>query len=180
VMREKGYSAATVQDILDRADVGTRAFYRHFKSKDDLLHAIYRNDAQRISDRLTQRVRAAGTPRQAVEEWIDELLSLGYNPRQAERMTLIEASIGGKDEAYEQERMAAREMILAPLVAALRAGRRDGSFPTSQPTRDAYLINALVFEVILWRRAGSRPSRRQVTADLLRFCLPALGWQSPG
>src|SRR3954469_23951916 len=34
---EKGYEAVTVQDVLDRADVGRATFYAHFRDKDDLL-----------------------------------------------------------------------------------------------------------------------------------------------
>jgi AcrR family transcriptional regulator len=34
---EKGYSAVTVGDIADRADVGRTTFYAHFTDKDDLL-----------------------------------------------------------------------------------------------------------------------------------------------
>jgi AcrR family transcriptional regulator len=34
---EKGYEAVTVQDILDRADVGRSTFYSHFRHKDELL-----------------------------------------------------------------------------------------------------------------------------------------------
>jgi AcrR family transcriptional regulator len=179
-MREKGYSAATVQDILEKANLGTRAFYRHFKSKDDLLHAIFRSDAEKISERVSRRVKAAATPREAVEAWIDELLSLAYNPRRAERKALIESGMGGKSEGYEQERIRAGELLMAPLVTSLRAGRADGSFPETQPVRDAHLIHALVFETIVWTRGGRRPGKRQAIEDLLRFCLPALGWHDPG
>lgn len=37
LIRERGYPAITVQDILERADVGRSTFYAHFTSKDDLL-----------------------------------------------------------------------------------------------------------------------------------------------
>jgi AcrR family transcriptional regulator len=37
---ERGYEEVTVQDVIDRADVGRSTFYAHFLDKDDLLMAI--------------------------------------------------------------------------------------------------------------------------------------------
>ena len=46
---EKGYDQVTVQDILDRADVGRSTFYAHFLNKVDLLMGNLRADVFRIA-----------------------------------------------------------------------------------------------------------------------------------
>jgi AcrR family transcriptional regulator len=40
LVAEKGYESITIQEILDRANVGRSTFYTHFQDKDQLLHSI--------------------------------------------------------------------------------------------------------------------------------------------
>jgi AcrR family transcriptional regulator len=180
VIRGGSYSTATVQDILDQAGLSTRAFYRHFQSKDDLVRALYHRDAEIVGQRLARRVESAGSPRAAVEEWLDEVLALAFDSRRADRRRMFESEVSHRLAGYSHEAQFASEIMEQPLIAALNAGRRDGSFPKTNPREDAFTIRSMAISV--FPRAlvpDSRLTRPGVLAHLLRFILPALGWDGP-
>ncbi|HEX3044024.1 MAG TPA: TetR/AcrR family transcriptional regulator [Bacillota bacterium] len=41
LIAEKGFEAVTIQEILDRANVGRSTFYTHFENKHELLHSCF-------------------------------------------------------------------------------------------------------------------------------------------
>lgn len=54
LIMENGYSKLTVQDILDRADVGRSTFYAHFRDREALLVACFDN----VRDELRREIDA--------------------------------------------------------------------------------------------------------------------------
>ena len=175
VMARNGFQDAAVAEILNEANLSTRSFYRHFESKDQLLCALYRREAERASERLNAKVDAASDPLGALDAWISEIVSFGQHRKKAERVAVLGSPGAMKAEGYAEETRHAAKLLIAPLEALLVSGRLDGTFPLADPA-DAPLIQSVV-----WTAAGLDPMREPPgpRAESLRqvrsFCLRALG-----
>jgi AcrR family transcriptional regulator len=64
LIAERGYDAITIQDIVDRANVGRTTFYSHYNSKDELFmschEAIVREFHIGLLHPLSRRAVVAG------------------------------------------------------------------------------------------------------------------------
>jgi AcrR family transcriptional regulator len=176
VMERNGYVDAAVADILREADLSTRSFYRHYESKDQLLCALFRREADAAAARLRAKVDAAATPRAALQAWIDEILSFGHHRVKAARVSVLGSPGAMKAEGYVDEMRHASEVLTGPLEALLRDGAADGSFPLADPANDAPLVRSVV-----WAAAGLNPAREKATSrteaarQVRSFCERALG-----
>lgn len=54
-MQEKSYEQITVQQIIERADVGRSTFYAHFETRDDLLRALCTDIFEHVFGREPER-----------------------------------------------------------------------------------------------------------------------------
>jgi AcrR family transcriptional regulator len=176
VMGRNGYVDASVADILNEANLSTRSFYRHFESKDQLLCALYRREAENAATRLNAKVNAAPSPRAALDAWIDEILSLGQNRAKAARVRVLGSPGAMRAAGYAEETRHASKLLMAPLEALLAVGASDGSFPLADPPADADLIRSVV-----WTAAGltlssdGAASRSETALQVRSFCARALG-----
>jgi AcrR family transcriptional regulator len=176
VLRRNHGQDATVAEILAEAGVSTRAFYRHFDSKEEVVRALYQRDAESFGAHIRHRLDQAGSPAAALEAWVDEILGLAYDRRRSERMASFSSAMVGRIVAGTKAERLGVELLLEPLREVLEAGQADGSLAMARPELDMHTIRAVTFEAIGWARLGHpRLTRTQAVAHVLRFILPALG-----
>jgi AcrR family transcriptional regulator len=179
VMRRNGFQGASVQDILDHAGLSTRAFYRQFHSKDDLLLAMFETASDPDVAQVVSNVGGAPTALDAVLAWISEMVAMAFDRRKVRRLVIFN-SVARQADGYELEEAALRARLISPLLRALQRGFSDGSFPTTDPLLDADSIFDLVWSVAHPQRRARSTDRDQAKAQVLRFCLPALGVSEGG
>lgn len=166
----------SVAAILETSGLSTRAFYRHFASKDELFLAMLKRDSDAVARRLRRLAEdTPGGPVAQLTAFIDHLLGLAYHPRQRAHVVVLDSDevrvAKGYREASTQLRVD-REAILADI---LRRGRDDGSFPLAEPDRDAAAIHALVDRAFAAPLQGLGLDQERLVGYVLDFALRALG-----
>jgi AcrR family transcriptional regulator len=176
VLRRNEGEEATVADILQEAGLSTRAFYRHFQTKEDVVVALYEGDAQSFGAHLRRRIEAAGGPDEALATWVNELLGLAYDRRRAERASALGSPMVLRVISGSPAQRMGTAQLVEPLRSVIEAGLKSGVFPTADPEVDSLAIRALTWEAVNWARTGTpRLSRREALAVVLRYSRPALG-----
>jgi AcrR family transcriptional regulator len=78
-IREQGVRGLSVAAVLDRAHLSTRAFYRHFESKDQLVAAVFLEVTRTEVLRLRTKMAGSVSPVEAVAAWIEGRLDLAFD-----------------------------------------------------------------------------------------------------
>ncbi len=174
-LSEPHSGAVPIAAILQRAKVSTRAFYRHFESKDALFLAMLRQETDALAERLDRILDERRDPLEQLNAWIEGMFGLVYNARARLHFSVIDSDEVRAAKGYRELRERAHADRQRSLVRILRQGRDDGYFPLACPEYDAVAISAVVSRVLLSQSYDDHERLRQAKSDLLHFALRALG-----
>jgi AcrR family transcriptional regulator len=175
LVREDGVGALSVGQVLSRAELGTRAFYRHFESKDQLVSALFLDMAGAEVRRLEGLMAAAPDAARAVAAWIDGRLDLAFNAEI--RSDLRQMSIEAQSQMFASPDLVgpAYHEILRPLVEQLERGVNARLFRDIDPEIEALSIQGVVWANVERQWAGPGCDLGELRERLQRFCLRGLG-----
>ena len=177
LIQRNGSKETSVHDVLRETGYSTRAFYRHFRSKDELVLEMYRTDCDRVTENLVAAVAAAATPVDALEAWIDQNLAVVYDARRLRHAVVLSSPEVASAAGYAQVALDGLAAHRAPLVELLRSGKRTGVFPNAEPEADAFAIQAVVGAHVRTRLLHApgltRAEARSHTVALFRRALGA-------
>lgn len=166
MMIEKGYESTTVQDIIDRADVGRATFYAHFADKHTLLASSLEDLRTQLKEQQVRALGSAGGP---------ETRGLGFSLAMLEHaqghLRLWEAIVGRESGALVVQRLQA---ILVDLAGTdLRALGFQGT-STQRELAAQFVAGAFMGVLRWWLDRGAKLPPPDVDVIVRRLVMRGL------
>jgi AcrR family transcriptional regulator len=168
LIEEKGFEALTVQQIIDRANVGRATFYAHFDNKEDLLASGFEDLRASLKARQRNALSRGGSVEERVFAFSQEMFAHANEYRDVFR-----AMVGQQSGATVQRLL---HKLLVYLVrddvkgTVARAG--NSAVPTEALVR--FIAGALFGLLMWWLDGNMRLSVAEVNALFRKLAIPAL------
>ncbi len=167
-MRRRGGIDPTVNEIVREAALSNQAFYRHFRSKDELLVAILDDGLRQLVEYLDHQMAKERAPAGKVRRWVEGVLAQAADEDAAERTRPFVVNSARLADRFPDQVAESEARLIAPLRDVL------AELASPDPDRDAEAVYRLVMGRMhdhLIRR--QRPARADVE-HLTRFALAAV------
>lgn len=181
VFGAKGFHAATVKDIADRAGIAHGTFYLYFTDKKD----VYVELSRQFQVRIMEIILPGGEPgaliergdlAAAVRERLLGLAALFESEEAFARVFVYRAA--GTDADFEEQRLQFVGQMTDAIASVMQAGADLGLFRRHDPRVAAMcLVGSIEMVIENWLQTSGksvRPSLPKMMEEATRFFLPAL------
>jgi AcrR family transcriptional regulator len=178
LIAETGSLEPSVAAIVRRAGLSNQAFYRHFRSKDELLLGVLDEGFRLLAGYLAHRVAGAAEPRAKIRAWIGGVLEQALQGDAAAATRPFAVSRARLAELFPDEVEASERELIRPLRDAIAAAVAEGELPGADPDRDSDAIYTLAMGWVQRQLAQREPVRRDEAEHVIDFALGALRRQA--
>jgi len=164
VFAERGFEAASIEEIAERAKITKPLVYEHFGGKEGLHAVIIDREVQDLVTRLRTSLEATG-PRAALEQVVDAFLTYVEEEQAGFRVLVRDAPVGSVGGSLPSVLADVARNVEALLARELKARGYDRKMAP-------LLARALVGMVALtgqWWLDEGKPKRSDVTANLVNL-----------
>ena len=159
-----------LRDILKTSGLSTQAFYKHFRSKDELLLVLLDDGRRQLLGYLQHRMDKAATPAGRVRAWIEGVLAQAADEKAAKRTKPFVANQDRLADQFPADQQQSVDLLLDLLVEAL-AKLPGAARDRRLSRRDAEAIYYATFGALRAHLThGTRPGSAEVD-HLVQFCL---------
>ncbi|HEV2223483.1 MAG TPA: TetR/AcrR family transcriptional regulator [Candidatus Acidoferrales bacterium] len=167
---EKKYESITVQEILDRADVGRSTFYTHFRDKDELLISGFQYLKNQLASVQASSGAASG---KSYERIVGFSLAMFEHVNESRRV--IRALLGSNAETVVRRHLhSALAAIIHPEVKTEFQRRASGDCPVTPELLTHFLVSTYISVLTWWLNSKTPVPPKSVDAAYRQVVLPCL------
>lgn len=162
---EFGYTATSVQQIVERAGVTKGALYHHFSAKEDILFHIYGDHfAQQLAD--LDRILAGGEPPEAALREVITCLVIG-TAKAAKAAAVFSHEITRMSAEHYAEQQSEWRRYQDAVRDLIRRGQQDGSFRSAvSPQMTSWAVFGVTNSMHTWFRPDGPKTAEDFAAEL--------------
>ena len=170
LIERSGNVDPSLREILKATGLSTQAFYRYFRSKDELFLLLLDDGRRRLVSYLQHRMDRVASAEGKVAAWVEGVLAQAANERAAARTRPFVSNANRLAEAFPAEQQTSIDLLVDQLAGAIAA------LGTSEdPRLDAVAISRVAFATLQEHLTHSTRPTPAEAAHLVRFCLRGAG-----
>ncbi|MFD7706432.1 TetR/AcrR family transcriptional regulator [Streptomyces sp. NPDC059785] len=174
---QRGYRAASMDEIADLAGVSKPLVYLYLNSKEDLFTACIRREAKALTEAVRSGART-GLPADR-QLWDGLLAFFTHTAQNPDGWSVLHRQARTHGEPFAAEVTVMREEIVAfvteLIVIAAREAHRDPSLAEREVAGLAEALVGAAESLAAWANATPGVSARQAAATLMNFAWAGLG-----